>query len=113
MNLPIIPIYYFPKHAHHTGYIAGAEDGIVTVNVKPASRKVYLLDAFTLKLLRVCPSLDNGRYMFTGLDPNKEYLVMCRDYNKDYEPFCYDYIKPSTNLTVVEQMELWQSWLTN
>lgn len=98
--------------AHH-GYIAGSADGIVTVQGKPASRKIWLLDAQTMALEQVITSLNNGHYMFLGLDPAKEYLVMARDFKKEYEPFVWDYVKPADDLTIAEQQALWQSWQTN
>ena len=91
-------------------YIAGANDGIVTVAGKPASRKVSLLNAQTLAVEQVVTSLKNGHYIFMGLDPAKEYLVMVRDYKKEYEPFVWDYIVPADDLTIAEQQALWQTW---
>lgn len=93
-------------------YIAGSSDGIVTVQGKPASRKVWLFNAKTLTIERVTNSLKNGHYLFTGLNPAKEYLVMVRDYNKEYEPFAWDYVKPADDLTIAEQQALWASWQT-
>lgn len=97
--------------AHHS-YIAGTNDGIVTVQGKPASRKIWLLDAVTMAVEQVVTSLKNGHYMFLGLDTAKEYLVMVRDYKKEYEPFVWDYVKPADDLTIAEQQALWQSWQT-
>lgn len=94
----------------HTGYIAGANDGIVTVKGQPSSRKTVLLDAITLAVEREQWSLNNGHYIFLGLDPAKEYLVMVRDYKKEFEPFAWDYVKPADDLTVAEQQALWQTW---
>lgn len=91
-------------------YIAGSGDGIVTVQGKPASRKIWLLNAQTLAVEQVVTSLNNGHYMFLGLDPAKEYLVMARDYKKELEPFVWDYVKPANDLTITEQQALWQSW---
>jgi len=93
-------------------YIAGANDGIVTVQGKPASRKIWLLDASTMLVEQVITSLKNGHYLFIGLDPDKRYLVMVRDYKKEYEPFVWDYVIPSDDLSVGEQQALWQSWQT-
>lgn len=93
-------------------YIAGIGDGIVTVLGKPASRKIWLLNAETLAVEKVINSLRSGRYLFMDLDPNKEYLVMVRDYKKELEPFAYDYVKPATDLTIAEQKTLWASWQT-
>lgn len=95
------------------GYIAGTADGIVTVQGKPASRKIWLLDAQTLTIVQVATSLSNGHYLFMGLDPDRKYLVMVRDYKKEYEPFAWDYVKPTDDLTIGEQQSLWQSWQTN
>lgn len=94
-------------------YIAGTNDGIVTIKGKPASRGVYLIDANTMLLDRVVTSLSNGHYIFIGLDSGKEYLVMVRDYKKEYEPFVWDDVKPADDLTIAEQQALWQGWQTN
>lgn len=94
------------------GYIAGANDGIVTVQGAPASRKIWLLNAQSLAVERTVTSLKNGRYLFIGLDPAKEYLVMVRDYKKEFEPFAWDYVKPANDLTVDEQQALWATWQT-
>ncbi|WIF21954.1 hypothetical protein [Shewanella phage vB_SbaS_Y11] len=36
--------------------------------------------------------------------------MMVRDYKREYEPFAWDYVKPANDLTVTEQLALWQSW---
>lgn len=96
----------------HAGYIAGANDGIVTAQGKPSSRKVWLLNATTMEVAQVVTSLSNGHYLFAAVDISKEYLVIVRDYKKEYEPFAWDYVKPANDLTVTEQLELWRSWQT-
>lgn len=96
----------------HHSYIAGTNDGIVTVAGKPAARKIWLLDAQTMTVEQVVTSLKNGHYMFLGLDPAKEYLVIVRDYKKEFEPFVWDYVTPADDLTIAEQQALWQSWQT-
>ena len=97
------------------GYIAGSGDGIVTVAGKPASRDIWLLNAQTMAVEQIITSLKNGHYIFTGLDANKQYLVMVRDLRPNgierrYEPFVWDYVKPANDLTIAEQQALWQSW---
>lgn len=92
------------------GYIAGSGDGIVTVISAPASRKIWLINAQTMAVEQVVTSLNNGHYMFTGLNPDKEYLVMVRDYKREYEPFVWDYVKPIDDLSFSEQQTLWASW---
>lgn len=94
----------------HSGYIAGNGDGIVTVTGKPASRKIWLLNAQSMAVEQVIVSLKNGHYMFLGLDTAKEYLVMVRDYKRELEPFAWDFVKPATDLTIAEQQDLWQTW---
>ena len=94
------------------GYIAGSGDGIVTVQGKPASRKIWLLDAQAVAVEQVITSLKNGHYLFMGLDPAKKYIVMVRDYKKELEPFVWDYVTPADDLTIAEQKAMWQTWQT-
>lgn len=96
--------------AQGSGYIAGANDGIVTVQGVPASRKIWLLDAKTLVVNQVISSLTNGHYIFLGLNPDKEYLVMVRDYKRELEPFAWDYVKPLDDIALDAQQALWVSW---
>lgn len=99
----------------HIGYIAGADDGIVTVDGKPCVREILLAnanaihDGFTHRTF----SLPNGHYLFTNLDPNQAYLIMARDFKKQYEPCVYDYIRPATDLSHDEQLLMWQGWQGN
>lgn len=91
-------------------YIAGSGDGIVTVQGKPASRKIWLLDAQSMAVEQSITSLNNGHYIFFGLDPYKSYLVMVRDYKKEFEPFAWDYVNPANDLTIEQQQALWATW---
>ncbi|WPJ30576.1 hypothetical protein [Pseudoalteromonas phage vB_PalP_Y7] len=108
----MLPIKAKTGFSFPTGYIAGANDGIVTVTGKPASRKIFLLNAQTMAIEQAVTSLKNGHYLFIGLDLAKEYLVMVRDYKREYEPFAWDYVKPANDLTIAEQLALWQAWQT-
>lgn len=101
---------YTSLSVSYGGYIAGSGDGIVTVLGKPSSRHIYLLNADGMQLLQRHVSLSNGHYIFIGLDPAREYIVMVRDYKKELEPFAWDYVKPANDLTIAEQQALWQSW---
>lgn len=94
----------------NNGYIAGSGDGLVTVRGKAAARKIWLLNARTLQIEQVASSLQNGHYLFMGLDLNKRYLVMVRDYKKEFEPFVWDHVQPADDLTIDEQQALWASW---
>lgn len=95
------------------GYIAGAADGIVTVNGIAAQREITLFNAQDLGIVQRTQSFANGRYLLNGLDPNQKYMVMARDHNKEYEPAVFDYVTPATDLTLQQQQELWQSWQTS
>lgn len=108
--MQVIAKTYTSLSLKYSGYIAGSNDGIVTVLGKPASRKIWLLNAQTLAVENVITSLKNGHYLFMGLDPAKRYLIMVRDYKKELEPFVWDYVKPADDLTIAEQQALWASW---
>lgn len=108
--MQILAKVYTSLSLTHSGYIAGSGDGIVTVTGKPASRKIWLLDAQNMAVEQVVTSLKNGHYMFLGLDPAKKYLVMVRDYKKEYEPFVWDQVEAATDKTIAEQMAMWQSF---
>lgn len=111
--MQVIAKAYISLAPAHGGYIAGINDGIVTVAGKPASRKIWLLNAQTMAVEQIITSLQNGHYLFMGLDPAKRYLVMVRDYKKEYEPFVWDDVTSADDLTIDEQQALWQSWQTN
>lgn len=96
--------------ADGSAYIAGANDGIVTVRGSPASRRIWLLNAKSMAVEQVVKSLNNGHYIFLGLNPDKEYLVMVRDYKRELEPFAWDYVQPLDDITLDAQQSLWQSW---
>lgn len=101
---------YIGVSLNHSAYIAGYGDGVVTVAGKPASRKIWLLDAKTMAVEQIQASLKNGHYAFFGLNEAKEYLVMVRDYKKEFEPFAWDYVKPANDLTIDEQYAIWATW---
>ena len=108
--MQILAKIYTSLSLNHSGYIAGSGDGIVTVQGKPASRKIWLLNAKTMVVEQVITSLKNGHYMFLGLNPDSRYLVMVRDYKKEFEPFAWDEVPPADDLTIDEQQTLWQTW---
>lgn len=94
------------------GYIAGNNDGIVTVAGVSASLRIWVAHADDPHFVwqRNLFSLNNGHYLIDELDPNKKYLIMARDHNGEYEPVVYDNIAPMTDKSVQELRELWQSW---
>lgn len=94
----------------HTGFVAGTQDGIVTVGGQPAQREITVMHAKTLHIVQKAYSLPNGHYLLTNLDPTQEYLIMARDYKREYEPCVWDYVTPVTDLTADEQRELWTLW---
>ena len=115
--MQILAKIYTSLSLTYSGYIAGSGDGIVTVQGKPASRKIWLLNAKTMAVEQVITSLKNGHYLFLGLELSKEYLVMVRDLRPNGvdwrgEPFAWDYVKPADDLIIAEQQVLWQTWQT-
>jgi len=108
--MQVITKTYASLALSYSGYIAGTNDGIVTVKGKPASRKIWLLSAKNLGVEQTVTSLSNGHYAFFGLNPDNEYLVMVRDYKKEFEPFAWDYVKPADDLTIDEQQAMWAAF---
>ncbi|ULJ69293.1 hypothetical protein MIS45_11235 [Wielerella bovis] len=79
------------------GFIAGTKGGvgIVTVNGKPARRKILLLDQATMIWARSTWSAQDGSYRFEHLDETREFLILAVDnYNSFYRPVSWDKIKP-------------------
>lgn len=105
--LMIIPIGFSQEKI---GYIAGKGDGILTVLGEPSQRAIYLLDSDTLVVTNTAKSMTNGHYIFTGLDIERQYMVLARDHRKEYEPFAWDYVTPADDLTTADQVALWESW---
>ena len=99
--------HYVPDHR---GYMAGTEDGIVTVGGSAGIGNIYVFDAETLLLQQQTRSLPNGHYLVPYLNPARRYLIMGRHPARKYEPICYDDLKPATALTLAEQAQLWASW---
>lgn len=96
--------------SYGSGYIGGTGSGILTVASKPASRDILVFDAKNLTLIKWTTSLVSGNYIITGLDVEREYLVIGRDYKGEYEPFGWDNVKPLSDLSASEQKDLWLSW---
>lgn len=104
------------SYSRGDGYIAGKQDGIVTVAGKATSRAIYLYALYNYKpmvLVAKTWSTAQGNYIFKNLDTSMRYLIMVRDYKKEFEPFVWDYVKPADDLTITEQQALWQTWQTN
>ncbi len=104
--------HYFTGTNAGNGYFAGESDGIVTVgdNEIPSSRQIHCFDARTLVLIKSAWSLPNGRFLFTELSTEHEYLLVGRDYMKQYRPEAWDYRVPETGLSSLELKQLWESW---
>lgn len=99
--------HYVPDHR---GYMAGTEDGIVTVGGSAGIGNIYVFNAETLLLQQQTRSLPNGHYLVPYLNPARRYLIMGRHPQRQYEPICYDDLKPATALTLAEQAQLWAAW---
>ena len=77
-----------------SGFIAGQDDGIVSVSGKPASRQVFALEQKTLRVVRSTWSDENGHYCLPNLDSHTQFIVMALDFKGQYEPVCYDQVMP-------------------
>ena len=77
-----------------SGFIAGQDDGIVSVSGKPASRQVFALEQKTLRIVRSTWSDEDGHYCLPNLDGNTPFIVMALDFKGQYEPVCYDQVMP-------------------
>ncbi len=104
--------HYFIGTNAGNGYFAGESDGIVTIGDDeiPSSRQIHCFDARTLSLVKSAWSLPNGRFLFTELSTEREYLLVARDCRKQYQPVGWDYRVPATGLSSLELKNLWQSW---
>ncbi len=77
-----------------TGFIAGAGNGIVTVDGKPGQKRIIVFERIdTLPILRTTWSNADGTYLIDNLDKDKTYLVMAFDDKQKYEPVAWDFIK--------------------
>lgn len=77
-----------------TGFIAGAGNGIVTVDGKPSQKRIVIFERVdSLPILRVTWSHSDGSYLVDNLDKDKTYLVMAFDDKQKYEPVAWDFIK--------------------
>ena len=77
-----------------TGFVAGSGNGIVTVDGKPAQKRIVIferLDSFPV--LRQTWSYPDGTYFIDNLNKDKTYLVMAFDDKQKYEPVAWDFIK--------------------
>lgn len=104
------PKFWIKNILNHTSYIAGDKDGIVTRAGKPAALMIYVFDAKDLTLINRTASLANGHYLIRNLNPDTKYLIMARDHGSDYEPCVFDQVVPANDLSIEEQMTLWESF---
>lgn len=115
----IKPIYSnFPDNSGREnagkGYFAGLAEGVLTAGGERASREIRLFKIHpqntanhqVFEQVAITKSNLDGRYLFYGINENAKYLIMARDNKGDYEPFCYDSISPATDLTIKEQIYL-------
>ena len=76
-------------------YIAGEEDGIVSINkTTPVIREVCALEQDTKKLVQSRWSWADGTYLLPNLNPNKQYIVLALDHTGDYPAVVEDMIRP-------------------
>lgn len=76
------------------GFIAGRGNGIVTVDGKPSSKRIILMERQMLfPMLRQTWSNVDGSYLIDNLDISKIYMVMAVDDKEKFEPVVWDFIK--------------------
>ena len=90
----IFNMIVFKSQFGGSGFIAGQDDGIVSVSGKPASRQVFALEQKTLRVVRSTWSDENGHYCLPNLDSHTQFIVMALDFKGQYEPVCYDQVMP-------------------
>nr|DAQ73717.1 MAG TPA: hypothetical protein [Caudoviricetes sp.] len=78
-----------------TGYVAGTAGGIVTVDGRPASRRILCLRRDNFHLVRDTWSKEDGTYLIPHLDPKLDYIVMAVDHEARWEPVAWDWVKPA------------------
>lgn len=89
------------QRAHRTpfdgrGFIAGESPGLVTVGGAPSDRRVFVLDALTLRAVARAWSGSDGTYRFDGLNPDREFVVIGFDHRRVWNAVIRDGIKPKT-----------------
>lgn len=78
-----------------SGYFAGTAGGIVTVDGRPASRRVLCLRRDNFRLVRDTWSKEDGTYLLPHLNPKLDYIVMAVDHEARWEPVAWDWVKPA------------------
>lgn len=74
-----------------SGYVSG----VVTINSVPASRKVYLVESKTRRVVQDTLSDASGIYQFDRVNPLLVYSVISEDYNNIYNAVIRDQVTPS------------------
>lgn len=75
------------------GFFAGTVGtaGIVTVNGKPARRKIFLLEQESMRFIRRTWSAEDGSYLLPNVDETRQYVILAFDnYNSGYRPIAWD-----------------------
>ena len=77
-----------------SGFIAGGGNGIVTVDGKPAQKRIVIFERIdNLPVVHQTWSYHDGTYFISSLNKDKTYLVMAFDDKQKYEPVAWDFIK--------------------
>ena len=93
-------MFFNPSLARrYTGgaFIAGSGAGIVTVAGSPARKRVVLLDAGSLRPVRVTSSNANGEYLFPHLNQNRRFVVVALDHQLQFNAVIRDNITPAVD----------------
>ena len=84
----------FTRFNWGNGKITGQGVGTVSVDDRPARRRIFCFDWRRTLIVRDCWSASDGTYELPQLDTSKTYLIMAIDHKGQYEPIAYDGVKP-------------------
>lgn len=90
------PVYR--AHYTGTGFIAGTATGIVTVDGRPAARRILCIRRDNFRVVRDTWSKPDGTYLLPGLNPQMDFIVLALDHEGRWEPVAWDWVRPATEL---------------
>lgn len=77
------------------GYFAGEGDGIVTVGLMPARRRIFCFDEQTMRCVRdVYSNAEDGTYRIDNLDETRTYMLVGYDNHGKFHPEAWSGMLP-------------------
>lgn len=105
---PAVSRQEFPSFSG-SGFLAGIDPGLVTVNAAPSARNLKLFTRYGGVLVRTTRSADNGSYRFDNLNENQIFQIVCQD---DPVPPLYQAVARDFLVPVVAVIALWRESTT-